>query len=275
MATSKQDSPSKDSLDSLVARIARQQDKAGYQELHWEGSFEEYLDIVREQPAGHPHRLPAPLRHDPVARDRRSTSRTRRSSSATTSSTTRSSAASDAIYGLDVPLMKLVNVFKSAAQGYGTEKRVLLLHGPVGSSKSTIARLLKKGLEDYSRTRRGRALHLQLDASTRDDGTEQRGHACPMHEEPLHLIPLEWRAEGLRASSAPRPRRLPASAIDGDLCPFCRYVYNDLPERSTTATGPRVLERRARQPADPLARRTASASAPSSPRTRRTRTRPS
>ena len=61
----------------------------------------------------------------------------------------------DAVYGLDIPLMKLVNVFKSAAQRYGTEKRVILLHGPVGSSKSTIARLLKKGLEEYSRTPEG------------------------------------------------------------------------------------------------------------------------
>ena len=52
----------------------------------------------------------------------------------------------DAVYGLDLPLMKLVNVLKSAALGYGTEKRVLLLHGPVGSSKSTIVRLLKKVL---------------------------------------------------------------------------------------------------------------------------------
>ena len=50
----------------------------------------------------------------------------------------------DAIYGLDINLMKLVNVFKSAAKSYGTEKRVVLLHGPVGSSKSTISRLLKK-----------------------------------------------------------------------------------------------------------------------------------
>ena len=46
---------------------------------------------------------------------------------------------------LEKPLMTLVDFFKSAAQGYGTEKRILLLHGPVGSSKSTIARLLKKG----------------------------------------------------------------------------------------------------------------------------------
>ena len=51
--------------------------------------------------------------------------------------------------------MQLVNAFKSAAKGYGTEQRVLLLHGPVGSSKSTIARLLKKGLEHYSATDEG------------------------------------------------------------------------------------------------------------------------
>ncbi len=51
--------------------------------------------------------------------------------------------------------MKLVNIFKSAAQRYGTERRVILLHGPVGSSKSTIARLLKNGLEEYSRTPEG------------------------------------------------------------------------------------------------------------------------
>jgi len=30
------------------------------------------------------------------------------------------------------------------------------LHGPVGSSKSTIARLLKKGLEHYSKTDAGK-----------------------------------------------------------------------------------------------------------------------
>ena len=61
----------------------------------------------------------------------------------------------DAIFGLDIPLMRLVNLFKSAAMQYGTEKRVLLLHGPVGSAKSTIVRLLKRGLEDYSRTPEG------------------------------------------------------------------------------------------------------------------------
>ena len=32
---------------------------------------------------------------------------------------------------------------------------MILLHGPVGSSKSTIARLLKRGIEEYSRTPEG------------------------------------------------------------------------------------------------------------------------
>src|SRR5213078_934781 len=63
---------------------------------------------------------------------------------------------SDAIFGLERPLTQLVDFFKSAAQGYGTEKRILLLHGPVGSSKSTIARLLKKGIESYSKTEAGK-----------------------------------------------------------------------------------------------------------------------
>jgi len=58
----------------------------------------------------------------------------------------------DAVFGLDVALMRLMNVLKSASQGYGTERRIILLHGPVGSAKSTIARQLKKGIEDYSRT---------------------------------------------------------------------------------------------------------------------------
>src|SRR5260370_3155500 len=93
----------------------------------------------------------------------------------------------DAIYGLDRPLMQLVNAFKSAAKGYGTERRVLLLHGPVGSSKSTIARLLKKGLEQYSKTDEG----MIFSFCWKGDGTTW--HKCPMHEDPLHRVPQSLR----------------------------------------------------------------------------------
>jgi serine protein kinase len=49
----------------------------------------------------------------------------------------------------------MVKAIRGAAGWYGPEKRVILLHGPVGSSKSTICRCLKRGLEAYSRTAEG------------------------------------------------------------------------------------------------------------------------
>ena len=63
----------------------------------------------------------------------------------------------DGIFGLERSLHDLMAMLKAAAHGYGPERRVLLLHGPVGSSKSTIVRLLKKGLEAYSRTTTARS----------------------------------------------------------------------------------------------------------------------
>ena len=127
--------------------------------------------------------------------------------------------------------MKLVNVFKSAAQGYGTERRVILLHGPVGSSKSTIARLLKKGLEDYSPHARGRALHLRLAPRPRSCEHDRRQAAstsparCTRSR--CKLIPAEWRAKAIARA---RHRAATATRVDveGDLCPACRY---DLPRR--------------------------------------------
>ena len=103
--------------------------------------------------------------------------------------------------------MRLVHVLKAAAEGYGPEKRVILLHGPVGSSKCTIARLLKKGIEHYSRTPDG-ALYT-FDWVNLDEHGPRRRRAPtrstrPMHEEPLRLIPPEWRDEGDRASSGSR-----------------------------------------------------------------------
>src|SRR5438876_5118200 len=96
---------------------------------------------------------------------------------------------SDAIYGLDRTLVQLVNAFKSAAKGYGIEKRVLLLHGPVGSSKSTIARLLKKGLEQYSASDEGALFSLGWAAGDESGDVQW----CPMNEEPLHIISNRFR----------------------------------------------------------------------------------
>jgi serine protein kinase len=129
----------------------------------------------------------------------------------------------DAIYGLDLPLMKLVDVFKSAAMRYGTERRVILLHGPVGSCKSTIVRMLKKGLEAYSRTQEGAVYTYGWRHNLNGEDVQW----CPMHEEPLRLIPRGIREEVVARLNAELPRERQIF-VEGDLCPFCRRHFQDL-----------------------------------------------
>ena len=94
--------------------------------------------------------------------------------------------------------MEIVNVFKSAALKYGSERRVLLLHGPVGSSKSTIARLLKRGLERYSRTRGRGALHLRVEERRRIRPLvpDARGAAQPRAERKPAATSVRYLNEG-------------------------------------------------------------------------------
>ena len=54
------------------------------------------------------------------------------------------------LIGLDESLAKFVGTLQAAGRGLGTEKRLVLLHGPVGSAKSTLATLLKRGMERYT-----------------------------------------------------------------------------------------------------------------------------
>ena len=215
----------------MVSKIAALQDYESYRDLHWEGSFEDYLKIVREKPAvtrnafqrlydmvvsygeeeyiDNKKRLVRyPFFQDPIDGGR------------------------DAIFGLDIPLMRLVHVLQTAAQGYGPEKRIILLHGPVGSSKSTIARLLKKGVEAYSRTAEG-ALYTFRWVNLKGTGvsglSDEEEFDCPMHEDPLRLVPLEWRERALKDLALGTDRN--RVKVDGDLDPACRFVFNRLMEK--------------------------------------------
>jgi len=128
----------------------------------------------------------------------------------------------DAIFGLTEASMRLVSNLKSAAHGYGVEKRVLLLHGPVGSSKSTLARLMKRGLEAYSRTDEGSMYTYAWKMPDSDEWTD-----CPMHEEPLRLIPPEARSQILEDLNSRHDLEYRLN-VEGDICPFCRYNYTEL-----------------------------------------------
>ena len=135
----------------------------------------------------------------------------------------------DAVFGLDAYIMKLMNALKSAAYRYGTEKRVLLLHGPVGSSKSTIVRLMKKGLEHYSRTDDGALYSYDwVNVPKFFDQPEENAKEtipCPMHQDPLFLIPPGIRGEFMKDLLGDKAKDI---LLEGTLNPTCRQIYREL-----------------------------------------------
>lgn len=204
----------------ILSALRPQLDVGDYRKTHWEGSFEDYLSIVVEHPevtrSAYQRLYDMILSHgtEEVYEQKEKITRYK-------FFTEYAAHHGDAIYGLDRAINHLVNQFKAAAKGYGTEKRVLLLHGPVGSSKSTIARLLKKGMEEYSKTDAG----MLYSFSWKID--DQHWSKCPMHEEPLHLVPHELRPSVL-AKLNPRPDHDGHEVIiRGELCPFCRQMYTE------------------------------------------------
>ena len=202
--------------ESILSRIASLQDRAAYKEQHWEGSFEDYLQLVRQNPRV--TRTAFQRMYDMIlSHGKTEYGDNKKKLIRYHFFHDEQFGGKDAIYGLDVPLMKLVNVFKSAAQQYGTEKRVILLHGPVGSSKSTIARLLKQGIEYYSRTPDG-ALYsfdwVNL-AGTDLAGTSTDRFSSPMNDEPLRLIPQEWRTQAVKELGLSNDQY--TVRVDGDL----------------------------------------------------------
>lgn len=209
-----------------------------FKHLHWRGTFQDYLNIVLENPqvtrnsfqriydmilsfgtSNYTEYKKEITRYhffdDPIGKG------------------------ANAVFGIDVHLMKLINFFQSAAAGYGGEKRVLLLHGPVGSAKSSIARLLKKGLDHYSKTDEGALYTYEwFDEEETEILGGERHFSSPMHEDPLKLLPFSVRrpflekinrGHGGRGSGSSKKQR--KIAIKGDLNPACRYIFNEYMEK--------------------------------------------
>lgn len=153
----------------------------------WRGTFREYIDIVRKQPqvARTAHaRVYDMIAWHGVHED---------------SAQKRYKFFENEIFGLDRTIEKLVEeYFHSAARRLDVKKRILLLMGPVSGGKSTIVTMLKRGLEQYTRTPEGAVYAIS---------------GCPMHEEPLHLIPSELREDVERDLNV---------RIEGNLCPHCQ-----------------------------------------------------
>jgi serine protein kinase len=142
------------------------------------------------------------------------------------------------IFGLQETIDRMMKHIKGAAGFYGTEKRILLLHGPVGSSKSTICRLLKRGLEKYSQTPEGAWYTFKwINLPTGADGIYVSDtDPCPMHEEPLRLIPDKMRKVILaelneihRSQAAEKDlSTLYSLNVEGELDPRCKFFMKKL-----------------------------------------------
>jgi serine protein kinase len=160
--------------------------------LAWAGTFAEYYARVKAHPA-----IARPAHARIAAAIRQAGTRPGR-----LGETSYTLFAED-LYGLERSLAQVARYFASAARGLETRRRILLLVGPPGSGKSTCVNLLKRGLEAFSR---------------REEGALYAIAGCPIQEEPLHLIPSEFR---------PQVEQDLGVAIEGDLCPHCRWQLRE------------------------------------------------
>ncbi|PYP86465.1 MAG: protein prkA [Blastocatellia bacterium AA13] len=160
--------------------------------LSWDGTFRDYFELVLQNPNV------SKLSHARIC-DMVVNAGVEKVNEGSRDEITRYRFFSSELFGIEGPISKIVEYFKSAGQRLEVRKRILLLMGPVGGGKSTIVTLLKRGMEAYTHTPSG-AVYAIKD--------------CPMHEEPLHLIPPELR---------PEVERHYGIYIEGELCPQCRY----------------------------------------------------
>ncbi len=207
---------------SLFDLAASCHDRERYRALNWEGGLGEYLALVAERPLlarnAWQRLLDMVESHGstPPSEDGRRRRRWKLFDDPL-------GGGRDAVFGLDGPLDTLVQTVRAGALGFGPERRVLLLHGPVGSSKSTIVRLLKRGLEHYSRSDEGALYTFSWDI----DG-ERIDSA--MHQDPLLLVPRDARV-ALEKQLNRKLRREYSISIQGDLDPVSRHWYAQLMER--------------------------------------------
>lgn len=207
---------------SLKSSLADHQQE--HQALSWQGSFDEYLDIVRQNPEV--SRNAYQRIHDMILKEgfsERVENRTKITHYNFFDDAARGG--KEAIFGIDRSLMKIVKFFEAAAEGYGADKRLLVLHGPVGTAKSAIAAHIKRGLENYSRTDEGAMFTFGF----RDTPTSPVEWS-PMNEDPLHLLPDSEKGKFLdRVNQHPSLER--PIILKGGLNPWSRFKLNDYLEQ--------------------------------------------
>ncbi|GGH84494.1 serine protein kinase [Pullulanibacillus pueri] len=151
----------------FLDKVKRQQEQES--SLKWEGTFRDYLALLKEKPW--------------VAQSAHSRLYNMICSEGVTEENGKKyfKFFEKDIFGSQETIQRLVEeYFHPAAKGLDVKKRILLLMGPVSGGKSTLVTKLKRGLEQFTRT---------------DAGAVYAIKGCPMHEDPLHLIPEHLRQD--------------------------------------------------------------------------------
>ena len=174
-------------LDKLLEEARQDQER-----LSWEGTFGDYLEMVIKDPSL--ARLSHARIYDMIIGSGVETNEI---------GERQYKLFLDDLYGLERPLERIVDYFSSAAKRLEVRKRILMLLGPPSTGKSSIVNILKRALEEYTKTSAGEVYAIK---------------GCPMQEEPLHLIPDRLRGQFEKEYGV---------YIEGDLCPHCTYLLRD------------------------------------------------
>ncbi|MEH7464269.1 PrkA family serine protein kinase [Bacillus thuringiensis] len=146
-----------------------EQHREAEERLKWEGTFADYLELLKERP------WVAQTAHSRIY------NMVKDAGIEEVDGRRKYNFFSNQLFGLEEALERLVEeYFHPSAKRLDVRKRILLLMGPVSGGKSTLVTMLKRGLEAYSHTDRGSVFAIK---------------GCPMHEDPLHLIPHHLRED--------------------------------------------------------------------------------
>ncbi|MFH0798423.1 MAG: hypothetical protein V1906_03365, partial [Candidatus Woesearchaeota archaeon] len=158
-----------------------------------------------------------------------------------------------AVFGLDRQMATMVNYIQTTANKGGDE-RIVLLHGPQGTAKTSIIRLLINGLQHYSRTANGGIYTFDWvfveDSFAENVGFELPHNGskcskslahltdedlfirvpCQMNDHPLMLVPKDKRRLYLEqvVENGPKDVVIPKILLENELCKNCQTIYDRL-----------------------------------------------
>jgi serine protein kinase len=241
--------------EASITDFIVERNRVKFKETAWEGSFLEYLDLVCADPYRHT-RTTYQLTFDML---QHFGSETFEDSGETVRRyklfNDPFNDGKNAIYGLERTISKLVKYIRAGAREEGLE-RIFILHGPVGTAKTSIIDLIGSGLEAYSATdegaaytfawRFGKDFHNLDGGSLGFGGTSSQpdyaGVVDPvavlpsqMREHPLLLIPKRSRRELLgklfRQNGIEDQYPIPHKILEADLDFNSRQIYDFLMRR--------------------------------------------